>query len=93
MSEQNNTSNQVKNKVFIAGLDYKTSERDLFHKLSTIGKVVSIRLVTEKETGKSRGFAFATFATEQDAQKAIELLNNTVFEGRRIGVKEAIDKK
>lgn len=81
------------NKIFIGGLNYQTTERDLFHELSKYGKVISIRLVTEKESGRSRGFAFATFIDENNANNAIEKMNNTMFDGRRVGVKPSIDKK
>jgi len=83
----------VENKIFIGGLNYQTSERALFHELQKHGKVISIRIVTEKETGRSRGFGFATFATPEEAEGAIKNMNNTIFDGRRIGVKPSIDKK
>ena len=83
----------MKNKVFIGGLNYQTTEIALFDELSKYGKVISIRIVTDRETGKSKGFGFAAFETEESATKAIEGLNNQMFEGRRIGVKPNIDKK
>lgn len=82
----------MKNKVFIGGLNFNTTEKMLYEELSKFGKVVSLRIVTHTETGKSKGFGFATFSTEEETKKAIEGLNNQVFDGRRIGVKEAIDR-
>lgn len=79
-------------KIFIGGLNYDTSETLLMEELSKFGKVSSIRIVANKETGVSKGFGFATFQDEGCAEEAIKQLNNTVFDGRRIGVKEAIER-
>ena len=81
-----------KNKVFIGGLSYDTTEQVLLEGLRKYGDVISIRIVTDRETGVSKGFGFATFKTDDEARKAIEGMSNTIFDGRRIGVKEAIDK-
>lgn len=82
----------MKTKVFIGGLNFNTSEKMLMEKLSEYGHVVSLRIVTHPETGVSKGFGFATFADNAGASQAIEQLNNQVFDGRRIGVKEAIER-
>ena len=79
-------------KVFIGGLNYNTSEDSLRSELEKFGKVVSIRIVTDFETGRSKGFGFATFESSESAKEAVEKLHNQIFEGRRIGVKPAIDK-
>lgn len=81
-----------KDKIFIGGLNYRTTEDLLLAELQKYGSVTSIRIVTHRDTGVSRGFGFATFKDEEAAKKAIEGMNNTVFDGRRIGVKEAIDR-
>ena len=83
----------VNNKVFIGGLNYSTTEQTLLQELSKFGNVVALRIVTDRETGRSRGFGFATFETGEQASKAIEALDNSVFDGRRIGVKESIERK
>jgi RNA recognition motif-containing protein len=82
----------MKTKVFIGGLNFKTSEKVLFDKLSEYGTVISLRIVTHHETGESRGFGFATFSTEEGAAKAIEGMHNQSFDGRRVGVKEATER-
>jgi RNA recognition motif-containing protein len=79
-------------KIFIGGLNYNTTEEDLRQELEKFGKVLSIRIVTDFDSGRSKGFGFATFADAEMANNAIENLNNQVFDGRRIGVKIAIDK-
>ena len=82
----------MNNKIFVGGLNYNTTEVSLRAALEVFGKVLSIRIVTDFETGKSKGFGFVTFEKPEAAQKAIENLNNQIFDGRRIGVKPAIDK-
>lgn len=83
----------MKNKVFIGGLNYNTTEDMLKSELDKCGKVLSIRIVTDVQTGRSKGFGFATFENEEQAQNAIQMFNNTVLDGRRIGVKEAIERR
>lgn len=80
-------------KIFIGGLNYSTTEDSLKAEMSRFGEVVALRIVTDHETGKSRGFGFVTFDTSESAQKAIDNLDNQLFEGCRIGVKEAFEKK
>lgn len=80
-------------KVFIGGLNYSTSEAALLNHLSQYGHVTSIRIITDKDSGKSKGFGFATFDHDADAEKAISGLNGQEFEGRRIGVKAYIERK
>lgn len=80
-------------KIFIGGLSYQTNESGLLKHLSQFGHVTSIRIITDKESGKSKGFGFATFDSSDDADKAVQELNGQNFEGRRIGVKPYIEKK
>ena len=82
----------MNNKIFVGGLNYNTTEVSLRAALEVFGKVLSIRIVTDFETGRSKGFGFVTFEKPEAAEKAIENLNNQIFDGRRIGVKPAIDK-
>ena len=81
------------NKLFIGGLNYETTEECLNEELVKFGEVLSLRIVTEHDSGRSRGFAFVTFRTSEEASKAAESLDNAVFDGRRIGVKFAIDRR
>ena len=83
----------MKNKIFIGGLSYDTSEDMLKAELDKCGKVISIRIVTDSKTGKSKGFGFATFENEEQAKNAIQMFDNTILHGRRIGVKEAIERR
>lgn len=79
-------------KIFIGGLNYLTDEKRLMSELEKFGRVLSVRIIIDKESGKSKGYGFATFETQQEAQLAIDSLNNQLLDGRRVGVKEAIEK-
>lgn len=80
-------------KIFIGGLNYATTENTLRDELSKYGELMSLRIVTDYETGRSKGFGFAIYKNKESAEKAIQSLNNTVFDGRRIGVKPDIKGK
>lgn len=82
----------MNNKIFIGGLNYATTEITLRDELEKYGKIVTLRVITDRETGQSKGYAFATYEDSNYAEKAIEALNNTMFEDRRIGVKPSIEK-
>ena len=79
-----------KRKIFVGGLSYETSEDALKEVLQAYGPLTSIRIVTDYSSGKSKGFGFASFENETDAADAIESLDNTTLDGRRIGVKESL---
>lgn len=83
----------MRSKVFIGGLNYRTTEKTLLDFLSGVGHVTSICIITDKETGKSKGFGFATFESKEDADKAIASLNGATLDERRIGIKEYIEKR
>ena len=79
-------------KIFIGGLNYRTTEAGLLASLSKFGHVTAIRIITDRETGQSKGFGFATFADDLAADKAIEELNGKELDGRRVGVKVYLEK-
>ncbi len=76
-------------KLFIGNLNYRTTDETLFDAFSAIGNVESAAVITDRETGRSRGFGFVEMATEEDAQAAIQQLDNTDLDGRTIRVAEA----
>jgi RNA recognition motif-containing protein len=80
-------------KVFVGNLPWKTTGDDLSNLLIDLGHSHrSARLITDRETGKSRGFAFVEFDTPQAAQDAIRDLDGHVLEGRPLRANEAEDK-
>lgn len=80
------------NKLFVAGISYSTTNAQLEEYFATIGNVLSATIITDRDTGQSKGFGFVEMATPEDAQKAIAQLNNTNLGGRTLVVKEATPK-
>jgi RNA recognition motif-containing protein len=79
----------VAKKLYVGNLDYNTTEATLSELFSSIGDVESVALITDRMTGRSRGFAFIEMASSSDAQKAIEQLNGRQVDSRAIKVAEA----
>ncbi|KAF9402549.1 Glycine-rich RNA-binding protein 4, mitochondrial [Mortierella sp. AD011] len=76
----------VSAKLFIGGLSWGTTDDSLRQAFEEHGSVTDATVIKDRETGRSRGFGFVTFADEASAAKAINALNNTEFEGRNIKV-------
>lgn len=76
-------------KLFVAGLSFNISDAEFEQHFSQVGTVQSARIIVNHDTGKSKGFGFVEMSTEEEAQAAIDQLNNTDFAGRTIVVKEA----
>lgn len=79
-------------KVFVGGLNWDTDEQSLESSFGTFGQIEELKLIRDRETGRSKGFAFITFSTPNEAQDAIDQLNGTELDGRRIKVNEAEDR-
>ena len=77
------------NRLFVGNLSFNTTEEALMAAFQEFGEVVEARLMTERETGRSRGFAFVEMATPEAATKAIEEMNGAVLDGRPLRVNEA----
>ncbi len=77
------------NKIYVGGLPFSTTEGQLQEMFSAHGTVESARVITDKFSGKSRGFGFVEMSSGGEAQKAIEALNGTDLEGRSLTVNEA----
>jgi len=80
------------NKLFVGGLSYNTTSDGLKEYFATIGNVLSANVITDRETGRSRGFGFVEMATPEEAKMAMDKLNNTELDGRTVFVKEAHPK-
>lgn len=76
-------------RLFIGSLAYNTTSAQLEELFSQVGKVASVNLITDKFSGRSKGFAFVEMTTEEEAKEAITKLNNSELDGRRIVVNEA----
>ena len=76
-------------KLYIGGLPYGTTEDAFRDAFAAAGEVTSARIITDKMTGRSRGFGFVEMANDDDAAKAIEQWNGKDFQGRKLTVNEA----
>jgi RNA recognition motif-containing protein len=76
-------------KLFVGSLAWATTDDGLKAHFETVGAVESARVITDRETGRSRGFGFVEFANDDDSKKAIDTLNNSELDGRNITVNEA----
>jgi len=74
------------NRLFVGNLSFETMENDLQDYFSQAGAVTSVKVMLDRETGKSRGFAFVEFATPEEAVKAVEQFHSKEFQGRALTV-------
>jgi RNA recognition motif-containing protein len=82
----------MESKLFVGGLSWATTEDALKDLFSQAGTVVSVVIITDRFSGKSRGFGFVEMSSEEEAEKAIEMFNGQEFEGRKIVVSKARPK-
>ncbi|HEY5571142.1 MAG TPA: RNA-binding protein [Bacteroidales bacterium] len=75
--------------IFIGNLNYKVREGDLEQVFKQFGEVNSARVITDRETGRSKGFGFVEMADDSEAQEAIKELNGKDLGGRAMVVNEA----
>ena len=75
--------------IYVGNLSYKVRENDLKEVLEEYGQVDSCKLITDRDTRKSKGFAFVEMADDEAAKKAITELNGAELDGRTMVVKEA----
>ncbi len=76
-------------RLYVGNLPYSVSEQDLNEKFGAFGTVESASLITDRDTGRSKGFGFVEMSTDSEAQAAIEQLNGTDYDGRPVTVNEA----
>jgi RNA recognition motif-containing protein len=79
----------MSSKIYVGGLPYATTDAQLQEIFSAHGTVESARVITDKFTGRSRGFGFVEMASQEEAQRAIQALNGTDLDGRNLTVNEA----
>ena len=75
--------------IYVGNLDYKVNEQDLEGVFEEYGAVSSAKIITDKFTGRSKGFGFVTMENQDEAQKAIKELNGSTLESREMIVNEA----
>ena len=79
-------------KLYVGNLPFSATEEALEAKFSEHGKVESVKLITDRDTGQSKGFGFVEMGSEAEAKKAISGLNGVDYDGRAMNVNEARPK-
>ncbi len=79
-------------RLYVGNMSFNTTEGDLRQAFAPYGEVASANLITDRETGRARGFGFVEMATAADAAKAIEGLNGANLDGRALTVNEAKER-
>ena len=79
-------------KLYIGNLPSETTDADLMELFSPLGACESVALITDRETGRPRGFAFVEMGSASEAQAAIARLNGTELQGRSLTVSEARER-
>ena len=79
-------------RIYVGGLSYGTTSEELRDYFEQIGPVVSADVITDRETGRSRGFGFVEMENDADADAAVEQLNGTELDGRTLPVSEARER-
>ena len=78
--------------IYAGNLSYKTTEDDLKQAFEAFGTVENVRIITDKFSGRSKGFGFVDMASDEEAKAAIEELNGKDMDGRELSVNEARPK-
>ena len=79
-------------RLYVGNLPYSVTELDLRDLFAGLGTVTDAKIVTDRETGRPRGFGFVEMSTEEEARKAIDELNGRDVQGRQVAVKEAEER-
>jgi RNA recognition motif-containing protein len=79
-------------KLYVGNLSFSTTEESLQNEFSAHGQVEEVAVITDRDTGRPRGFAFVSMSNDAEARAAIESLNGTEVDGRTITVNEARPK-
>ena len=77
------------NKLYVGNLSFQTQEADLREHFAQHGEVISANLITDRDTGRSRGFAFVEMSTDEEAKAAQTALDGQELDGRQLKVNEA----
>ncbi|HQV78708.1 MAG TPA: RNA-binding protein [Chitinophagales bacterium] len=79
--------------IFVANIERKVTEEQLVELFSQYGEIASLKLIKDRDTGISKGYAFVEMSNDDEAQKAIDSLNQAELNGRALAVNEARAKE
>ena len=80
-------------RLYVGGLPYQTNEQDLLDLFGQVGNVVEATVITDRDTGRSKGFGFVEMGDDQSGHTAVERLNGTLLGNRTITVNEARERQ
>ncbi len=83
----------MNNKLYVGNLPYSTTDSSLSEMFAAAGTVTSASIITDKMSGRSKGFGFVEMATAEEAQAAIEMFHDKDLDGRKMTVNEARPKE
>jgi cold-inducible RNA-binding protein len=93
LAHQGEERKEMSKKLFVGGLSWGTQEQGLREAFEQYGEVIEAKVITDRDTGRSRGFGFVTFANAEEADKAMEQMNGAQLDGRTLNVNEAQDRR
>ena len=79
-------------KLYVGALSWDTTDDGLRQAFGPYGQITEAKVITDRDTGRSRGFGFVTFARDEDAKEAISKMHGTSLDGRNITVNEAQER-
>lgn len=82
----------MSSKIFVGGLSWGTDDNGLQQAFEPFGEITDAKVITDRETGRSRGFGFVTYRNPADAQSAIEAMNGASLDGRTLNVNAAQER-
>jgi RNA recognition motif-containing protein len=80
-------------RIYVGSLSYQTTEQELADLFGQVGQVVSATVITDRDSGRSKGFGFVEMSNDDEARKAIDQLNGTILGSRQIIVNEARERR
>lgn len=79
--------------MYVSNLNFQLQEKELEKIFSDFGEVVSAKIITDRETGRSKGYGFVEMKSNDEANQAMSELNNKEFDGRRLSVSAARERE
>lgn len=80
-------------KLFVGGLSFNTTDEGLRQAFGAFGTLEEAKVITDRESGRSRGFGFVSFSNEEDAERALQQMNGTELDERTIRVDHANERQ
>lgn len=83
----------MSSKIFVGGLSWGTDDAGLHEAFAPFGEITDAKVISDRETGRSRGFGFVTYTSSDDANSAIEAMNGADLDGRTLNVNVAQERE